>query len=201
MDAVLSIAILIFSVVVHEVSHGYAAQALGDPTARLAGRLTWNPVKHLDMVGSIVVPLVTWITGGFVFGWAKPVPYNPYNLRAGRWSEAYVAAAGPLSNFALALIFGTLVRFGDNLPESVLGVFALVVLVNITLGIFNLLPIPPLDGSKILFAVLPPHLMRIRDMLERYGFVIVLLFILFLWQVLTPVIGFLFRFATGISLS
>src|SRR5437762_845178 len=103
MDLFYSIAILILSVVVHEVSHGYAARALGDHTAEYEGRLTLNPLKHLDPFGSVLLPLMTYYLGGFVIGWAKPVPYNPYNLRPGRWSEALVAAAGPASNFAIAL--------------------------------------------------------------------------------------------------
>ncbi len=201
MEPILGIIVLIMSVVVHEVSHGFAAQALGDPTARLAGRLTLNPLKHLDPIGSLAVPLITYFSGGFIFGWAKPVPYNPYNLRAGRFSEAWVALAGPLSNFALAAVFGTLVRFGGGVfSETTTGVFVLIVMVNIALGIFNLIPVPPLDGSKILFAFLPPHLEHIREALERWGFIAILIVVLFLWRVLTPLIAFLFHLATGIVL-
>src|ERR1041384_3295066 len=105
------IAILIMSVVIHEVSHGYAASMLGDETACYQGRLTLNPIKHLDLVGSFIVPVIAYMTGGFIFGWAKPVPYNPYNLRPGRWSEALVAIAGPISNISLAIIFGLILRF------------------------------------------------------------------------------------------
>jgi len=201
MDAVIGIVILILSVVVHEVSHGYAAQALGDPTARLAGRLTLNPLKHLDPIGSIVVPLITWFSGGFIFGWAKPVPYNPYNLRKGKWSEAYVALAGPLSNIALATVFGLLIRFGGGaFSGTVLTVFATIVLINIILAIFNLIPVPPLDGSKVLFAALPPHLFHVRGLLERWGFVLIIIVILFLWKFLTPLVAALFHLATGIGL-
>src|SRR3989344_1310585 len=109
-DFLFQIAILIMSVVIHEVSHGYAASMLGDETARYQGRLTLNPIKHIDPVGSVVVPAISYFLGGFIFGWAKPVPYNPYNLKPGRWSEAIVAIAGPLSNLSLALIFGALLR-------------------------------------------------------------------------------------------
>src|SRR3989344_333679 len=112
MDLPFQIAILIMSVVIHEVSHGYAASYLGDDTARWQGRLTLNPFKHLDLVGSFLVPVVAYMTAGFIFGWAKPVPYNPYNLRPGRWSEAIVAGAGPVSNIFLALLFGLLLRIG-----------------------------------------------------------------------------------------
>ena len=201
MTVLLHLIILIMSVVIHEVAHGYAAQYLGDPTARLAGRLTLNPLKHLDPVGSFLVPLLTWISGGFVFGWAKPVPYNPYNLKQGRWSEAFVAIAGPVSNLLLAAVFGTIIRFGIGfLPQTMVSVFVLIVLVNISLAIFNLIPIPPLDGSKILFAFLPAHLGHIREMLERFGFVLVILFTVLIWKLLLPVILFLFTLATGLFL-
>lgn len=201
MEPIIGIVILIMSVVVHEVSHGYAAQSLGDPTARLAGRLTLNPIKHLDPIGSVVVPLITWFSGGFIFGWAKPVPYNPYNLQKGRWSEAFVAIAGPLSNIALAVIFGALIRFGGGMfSETVIGVFMMIAFINIILAVFNLIPVPPLDGSKILFALLPPHLLHVRETLERWGFVLVLIVILFLWKILTPVITFFFHLVTGIGL-
>ena len=119
-NAVFSIAILVFSVVAHEISHGYMAQYLGDPTARLAGRLTMNPAKHIDPIGSILVPIVTALMpGGFVFGWAKPVPYNPYNLRDQKWGDAKVALAGPMMNLGIALVFGLLLRFyGANMADS-----------------------------------------------------------------------------------
>ncbi len=202
MDVIVQFIILIMSVVVHEVSHGYAAQSLGDPTARLAGRLTLNPLKHLDPVGSFVVPLITWFSGGFVFGWAKPVPYNPYNLRPSRWSEAFVAIAGPLSNIALAICFGLLIRFATGLfPVGAITIFAMIVLVNISLAIFNLIPIPPLDGSKILFAFLPLHLSHVREMLERYGFVLVIIFVITLSHFLVPAVSGLFHLITGVSLS
>ncbi len=203
MTVILSLIILIMSVVIHEVSHGFAAERLGDPTARLAGRLTLNPLKHLDPIGSFVVPILTWFSGGFVFGWAKPVPYNPYNLQKGRWSEAFVAIAGPLSNLLIAFVFGLCLRFGITLfPQAVLAVFVLIIIVNIGLALFNLIPIPPLDGSKILFALLPPHLYHVRESLERYGFVAVLIFILLLskFNIIEPVVSFLFKFITGLSL-
>src|SRR5687768_676502 len=110
MEIIFGIAVLILSIIVHEVAHGVAADRLGDPTARYAGRLTLNPISHIDPVGSIVLPLITYFSGGFIFGWAKPVPYNPYNLRNGTWGEALVALAGPTSNIALALVFGLLIR-------------------------------------------------------------------------------------------
>ncbi|MEK7169817.1 MAG: site-2 protease family protein [Patescibacteria group bacterium] len=200
-DTIFQIAILILSVVVHEVSHGWTANYLGDPTARLQGRLTLNPVPHIDLIGSIVVPAFLVLTHSFfLIAWAKPVPVNPYNLR-GKYGEAIVAAAGPLSNIGIASIFGLLIRLaGELLPASFLHITILVVVINIVLAIFNLVPIPPLDGSKILFAFLPYHAQQIRESLERWGFFIVLIFIVFLWQYLTPVIGWAFSLFTGISL-
>lgn len=199
MDIIFSIAILIMSVVVHEVSHGFAANYLGDPTARLSGRLTLNPLPHIDPIGSVLVPLLLFFTNaGVMFGWARPVPVNPYNLR-GKYSEALVAAAGPFSNIALAVFFGLLIRLGGALPDSFLHMATLAVIINIVLAIFNLVPIPPLDGSKILFAFLPYHLQSMRESLERWGFFIVLFFIVFLWQFLTPIIGWLFRLLTGLA--
>ena len=199
-DIIFQIAILIFSVVVHEVSHGAVANVLGDPTARMQGRLTLNPIQHIDPIGSVLVPLLLFFTNaGVMFGWAKPVPVNTYNLR-GKYGEAIVAAAGPLSNIGVAVIFGLLIRVaGGLMTTSFLHIATTAVIINIVLAIFNLVPIPPLDGSKILFGFLPYHMQQIRESLERYGFFIVLIFIVFLWQFLMPVIGALFSLLTGIS--
>lgn len=170
--AVLSVIILIFSVILHEVAHGFMADKLGDPTARFAGRLTLNPVVHVDLFGSIILPLALFMSHApILFGWAKPVPYNPHNLK-GRFGEALVAFAGPATNFFLALVFGVLFRLGLGAGDpDIPSILFLIVEINILLGIFNLLPIPPLDGSKILSALLPPHLaMRyesVRAQLEQ----------------------------------
>ena len=135
-----------------------------------------------------------------MFGWAKPVPVNPYNLR-GKYGEVIVAAAGPISNICLAILFGLLIRFSPSfLSFSFLQLAATVVIINIVLAIFNLVPIPPLDGSKILFPFLPHSAAPIKEKLERYGFFIVLIFIIFLWQFLAPIIGFIFSLLTGIGL-
>jgi Zn-dependent protease len=198
-DFIFSIAILIMSVVIHEVSHGYAASILGDETARYEGRLTLNPIKHLDPFGSVLVPTISYFLGGFIFGWAKPVPYNPHNLRPGRWSEAWVAVAGPLSNISIALFFGLLIRFGFVANPATLQILALVVFINILLAIFNLMPIPPLDGSKLLFALFPESTLRLRSFFEQYGLILVLFFIFFLWRFIFPVITILFRLITGIA--
>lgn len=187
------------SVVIHEVSHGYAAYVLGDKTAYYQKRLTLNPLRHLDPWGSVVIPTIFYMLGGFIIGWAKPVPYNPYNLKNQRWGEFWVAIAGPLSNIFLALIFGLTIRFGAGiLPESFLNITQIVVFLNLILAFFNLIPIPPLDGSKILFAILPQRFQQIRFMLERGGLLFVLLFVFVLWQFFFPVIVFLFRLITGL---
>ncbi|MBI2175595.1 MAG: site-2 protease family protein [Parcubacteria group bacterium] len=198
MDFIFSIAILIMSVVIHEVSHGFVAHALGDPTAKYEGRLTLNPLRHLDPVGSVIVPALTYLLGGFIIGWARPVPYNPYNLRNQKWGPAAVGIAGPLSNIAVAVVFGLVVRFGAGaLPVSFLSVSALIVLINLILAVFNLVPVPPLDGSKVLFALLPYRLLRVQEFLERYGLFVLFFFVFFLWRFLSPVITFLFRFVVG----
>ncbi len=154
-DTIFLVVVIIFSAIIHEVMHGVAADYLGDPTARYAGRLTLNPIPHLDMMGSIVLPLILALSHSpFFFGWAKPVPYNPYNLRPGRFSEAIVAGAGPASNLAIALVFGIILR-AQLFDSSVNAILFIIVLVNVMLCIFNLIPVPPLDGSKVLESLLP----------------------------------------------
>ena len=178
------------------MAHGYTASLLGDQTARYEGRLTLNPLKHLDLFGSFILPFLSYTLGGFIFGWAKPVPYNPYNLRPGRWSEAQVAIAGPASNILLALILRFGVSGGWANPAFV-QITAVIVFINILLAIFNLMPIPPLDGSKILFAFLPDKFFELRNFFERYGLVLVIIFIFFVWQFIAPLSYFLFRIFTG----
>jgi Zn-dependent protease len=185
---IFTIAILIVSVIIHEISHGATANMLGDPTAKYSGRLTLNPLKHLDPVGSFIVPLFLvmfyQLTGGmgFIFGWAKPVPYNPYNLKNQRWGPAIVGLAGPLSNLFIALVFGLAMRFiafgESSVWMNLYQIFSMIVWINILLGIFNLMPIPPLDGSKILFAALPYSMNNVRNFLTRY-WMFVLIFLLF----------------------
>lgn len=163
-DSIFVIVIIMLSAVIHEVMHGVAADKLGDPTARYAGRLTLNPIAHLDPFGSVLLPVILALTNSpLLFGWAKPVPYNPYNLtRAPYWGEAIVAAAGPASNFVIAFVAAIFIRanFFSTELDSVL---FLIVVVNVMLGIFNLIPIPPLDGSKVLSALLPFGLARQYD--------------------------------------
>lgn len=200
--ALLIVAIVILSVVVHEVAHGYAALWLGDSTAHYAGRLSLNPIKHMDFLGSFVIPLLLSFSG-VIFGWAKPVPYNPYNLKNRRWGEMVVAIAGPISNFLLALIFAMFIRLvaGDAAGmTSLVYVAAMIVQVNLVLAIFNLIPVPPLDGSKILFSILPNQYGQLRATLERFGFLFVLIFVFFLWQIFLPIVDTVFRLLTGISI-
>lgn len=202
-QTIFSIAVLIFSVVAHEVSHGYMAQYLGDPTARLAGRLTMNPLKHLDPMGSIFVPIVTsLIPGGFVFGWAKPVPYNPYNLRDQKWGDTKVALAGPFTNFGIAIIFSIILRSGGSFfTEPMIMLMLQIVYINIILAIFNLVPIPPLDGSKVLENALPIRYRYIFDYIQRYSLVLILFFAFFLWKLFVPLIHALFLLFVGGTLS
>lgn len=191
----IQIIILLGSVIVHEVAHGYAANYLGDPTARLQGRLTLNPIPHLDPVGSLLIPGLLIITGTpFVFGWAKPVPFNPYNLRNPRSGEAIIAAAGPAVNIAIAGIAGIVFRLVGG--EGILGAFLiLTVIINLVLAIFNLVPIPPLDGSKLMFAAFPQVFHHnFRATLEGMGFFLVVIFIAFfassvIWPIVSSLAG------------
>ncbi len=189
-ETLILLAILVFSIILHEVAHGYAANALGDPTARLAGRLTLNPIPHIDPVGSIFLPLFLTITHSpLFFGWARPVPYNPYNLPHGRFGEAFVALAGSLTNLSLALIFGIILRYwGSGLSVASLELGATIVLMNLFLGLFNLIPFPPLDGFTALRALLPWSLSRhfhaFEATLHRFGFLSLIFFILFFTSVI-----------------
>jgi len=187
------------SVVIHEVSHGYAALMLGDYTAKYEGRLTLNPLKHIDPIGSVLVPIITSLAG-FTFGWAKPVPYNPFNLRNQRWGEAMVAFAGPLSNITIAVVFSIIIRAGNGkLSYNFIVLSGVIVLINLVLAFFNLIPVPPLDGSKILYAFLPQRMYHIRSSMERYGFFLVLAIVFLFWSMISPVIFYLFSLFTGLG--
>lgn len=188
------IIVIVFSAIIHEYSHGWMAEQLGDPTAKYAGRLTLNPLKHIDPIGSVLLPILL-IPTGLLFAYAKPVPFNPYNLRDQRWGPVAVAFAGPGSNFMLALIFGLLMRF---LPTSDMTPFLfIIVFANVSLGVFNLVPIPPLDGSKLLFALLPESAFQLREVLHRFGFIFLIIFIFAFSQYLLPIIDFFVRLFAG----
>lgn len=198
LDFIFSIAVLIMSVVIHEVSHGVTANVLGDPTAKYEGRLTLNPIKHLDPFGSVLLPAMTYLIGGFIFGWAKPVPYNPYNLKNQRWGPAVVGGAGPLANITVALVFALGLRaLSPSAPASLIAILTTIVFINILLAIFNLVPIPPLDGSKVLFALLPERFSNFQIFLEQYGLFILLLFIFSFWRFVIPLVFALFRLFVG----
>ena len=195
---IIMIVALIISVVLHEMAHGYAANYLGDPTARLQGRLSPNPLVHIDPLGSVIIPgLLIFSGAGFVFGWAKPVPYNPYNLRDQKWGEAKIAAAGPAVNIVLAVIFAALVGLAPvvGLPQQFQEISVLIIYLNLFLAFFNLLPLPPLDGSKILPPVLGListeamwQFLRFRQLLEQNIFLAFFVVFFLVFYVLGPVL-------------
>jgi Zn-dependent protease len=228
------IGILIYSVIIHEVSHGVMALWLGDLTAKYAGRLSLNPIKHVDPFGSVILPTVLALTTGFAFGWAKPVPYNPYNLRNQRWGDLMVALAGPLSNFFLATVAafiaallplssvakGEIIRrffgviqgkdfltgievFADALAGSfssvVFGLALIFIFWNVVLGCFNLVPLPPLDGSKLLYSLFPiPE--RVRFFLDQYGIFLLFFVIFFFSYPISLFISATFGFFLGLAI-
>ncbi len=190
---ILYIIILIMSIVLHETAHGYMAEYLGDPTARLQGRLTLNPIKHLDLFGSILLPGLLIIMGSpLLLGWAKPVPFNQYNFKRHRkWGSALVALAGPVSNILFALIFSGILRIlalvGELNPAFIL-IGVIIVLLNITLALFNLIPVPPLDGHHILFAFIPERFNNIKQLIHRYQFVLLLVVVFFGARFIQPAV-------------
>lgn len=190
--------VIIPSAILHEYMHGFVADRLGDPTARYAGRLTLNPKVHIDPMGTIIMPVLLMLgTGGrFLFAYAKPVPFNPYNLKDQRWGPVAVAFAGPLSNLALAFVFGLFIQFLP-LSTSMMMFFEIVVYANVLLAIFNLVPIPPLDGSKLLYALLPSSMEQVKQFLERWGFVVLLIFVFQFSWIISPVILFFVELFTG----
>ncbi len=172
-----SVIILLFSVIVHEVMHGLVALHFGDSTAQRAGRLTLNPIPHIDLVGTILVPALLLLANSpFMFGWAKPVPVNPLNFKDVKKGELFVSAAGIFSNLGLAILAGILYRLliTFDVQPILLSLLSFTVSINLILAIFNLIPIPPLDGSKVLMALLPYRYAQEFARLERYGFVMLL---------------------------
>ncbi len=206
MLTIFSIFALIYSIIIHEYAHGWMADRLGDPTARHSGRLTLNPIPHIDPIGSILIPGFLIMTGSsFLIGWAKPVPFNPYNLTDKKYGAMKVAAAGPASNFLIAVSLGIILRF---LPDGIFEVYsaqvfvqliASVIWLNLLLMVFNLLPIPPLDGSKIFLSFLPYKFQEMIYRFEQFGmlFLFALLFLLFPLIIL-PIVNFLFNVIVGI---
>lgn len=201
------IAVLIISVIIHEIAHGYAALHYGDHTAEYQGRLTLNPLKHLDPYGSVILPLLLVLTHApFLIGWAKPVPYNPENFAPAERKIAtlWVASAGILANLAIAVFFSLIIRLTlatSIIPASIIPLAGVIVLLNIVLAVFNLMPIPPLDGSKIFFSFGGRKMMQVERFFEKYSIFVLIFFVFFIWQFITPVIFFIFSFLTGLPTS
>ncbi|HNW96401.1 MAG TPA: site-2 protease family protein [Candidatus Paceibacterota bacterium] len=196
--------ILFLSIMVHEISHGSVALALGDTTAKDMGRLTFNPIKHFDLWGTFLLPmLMLFATQGRAFiGWAKPVPFNPYNLKNPRRDTGLIGLAGPVSNLVIACFFGGLIRllphFGIiDFGSSVISIFYLIVYLNLMLAIFNLIPVPPLDGSKILYAILPKAADKFIAVMERYGIFFLLIIVFWGAPYLSYAIDFLAKIIIG----
>ncbi|MBM4294670.1 MAG: site-2 protease family protein [Deltaproteobacteria bacterium] len=198
MEAALMAVVLLFSVIIHEMAHGYVALLNGDPTAKMLGRITLNPAPHIDPIGTVLLPLILLLSGSkILFGWAKPVPVNPLNYRSHRWGEITVSASGPLSNLALAAVFAVMLRL--DLGNPGLTFFAFYgCSINVFLALFNLIPIPPLDGSHILATLLPPDLARLYAYLEPVGFVLIL--ILFYTGVMSRILMPFYRLILGVLL-
>ncbi|MFZ2315606.1 MAG: site-2 protease family protein [Gammaproteobacteria bacterium] len=192
---------LIFAITLHEVAHGYVASWFGDQTARLSGRLTLNPIKHIDVVGTLIIPGLMLMVSNFVFGWAKPVPVDARNLRNPRRDMALVALAGPISNLIMAFFWGLVAKLGllaeiygngwFGIPLTYMGGAG--IMINVVLGVLNLIPLPPLDGGKVLSSILPPRAAYQYDKIEPYGFLIllVLMFIGALSKVMAPFVFFI----------
>lgn len=196
------IIVILYSVTIHEVSHGLMANSLGDSTAKNLGRLSLNPIKHMDLFGSVLLPFFLFLTTGFAFGYAKPVPYNPENLNDRRYGPVKVALAGPASNFILVLLFGLTIRFMPDVFSSSLvpELFSRIVLLNLVLGVFNMFPIPPLDGHWLLMAFLPRSLDNVKVFIYRNSFILFPIFLIVFMVYVSPLIYWLFRLITGVGL-
>jgi Zn-dependent protease len=185
---------ILFAITVHEVAHGWVASKLGDQTARMMGRLTLNPLKHIDLVGTLIVPILLLLLGGFIFGWAKPVPVTWRNLKHPRRDAALVASAGPLANLLMAVLWALLIKIGIGMEVRALVMMGQIgILINLILLVLNFLPIPPLDGSRVVESLLPPKASIAYSRLEPYGFIIlvILLALGILGTLLFPVVNFL----------
>jgi Zn-dependent protease len=189
-NAILSILVLIVSVIAHEVAHGIAAEKQGDPTPRAMGRITLNPIKHLDFMGSIVVPIMLIVVSSpIVFGWAKPVPFNPGYFRNKRWGDAIVAVAGPATNIILAAVFSILAHLlFPIMPDAAVTIVTMIIVINVSLALFNLMPVPPLDGHHILKAILGAKSKLGKIIGSHQPFIVSLIVVLVLWQFVAPLV-------------
>ena len=206
---IFALIVLLFSAIIHEVSHGLVANHYGDPTAKNAGRLTLNPLPHLDPVGSVIVPLLLFtftkiFGGGIIFGWAKPVPINPYNLKNPKHDIGLIGLAGPASNIVVAILFGIFHRL--ILAQNLIGLAGLlpfiqiIVFVNMILAIFNLLPVPPLDGSNILFSFLPPRYRGVEHFLRSNYLFLMFILLFFGFRYLVPIVIWLSSLLLGVMI-
>ena len=191
--------VFLFSLSIHEAAHAWTAERFGDSTARYLGRVTLNPIAHIDLIGTIIFPTIAFFSGALLFGWAKPVPWNPLNVSDRRKADIWISAAGPISNFVLVGIFLLVIKLfqsyqmvggvvGGTILEPLYRMCVMGIFLNMTLAVFNLLPIPPLDGSHIFPHFLPPDLARSYDQIRPYGFIILLacLYLGVLGLVLSP---------------
>ncbi|MBA3679412.1 site-2 protease family protein [Candidatus Saccharibacteria bacterium] len=193
---VVYLGIVIIALTVHEFCHAWAGHMLGDVTAKHEGRLTLNPLAHIDPFSTLLLPVALILIGSpVVFGAAKPVPFNPYAVRYGKWGAALVAVAGPFSNLFMAIVVGTYLRF---IPLSGLSAQILLqfVLINLAFFVFNMIPIPPLDGSRVLYAAVPPSVQDIMDQIERYGIIVIFAFLFIAYRFLSP---FILSAVTGLA--
>ena len=195
---------IIFAITVHEASHGYVAKYFGDLTAEKMGRITLNPLKHIDPIGTILLPALTLMLGGVLFGWAKPVPVNFAGLRNPKKDMLWVAAAGPASNFVMAIFWVLVLKYAQMAPDYaayfLLEMSKVGIMINLVLMVLNLLPLPPLDGGRIAVSLLPMNLAVKLSRLEQYGFIIliVLLFTGVLGKIILPIINFFGQLILGI---
>ena len=206
MNYILQVVVLLFSVIVHEVAHGYVAYRRGDDTAKILGRLTLNPVPHIDLFGSIVLPLMLLLVNAPVFGWAKPVPINPLKLNNPKKDMIWVSLAGCAANFALAVIAGIGMFLIKNFVTAETSVFVsvyyilnIMLVINVILPLFNLIPVPPLDGSRVVFLLLPKDAAAKYARIEPYGFIIIfaLLATGILWKIIAPIAYLLINILGG----